>query len=398
MTLVHLTIIALVAGLVFPAIASYEAVYVAMGAMLIGMLSLPRDAVGVTSLLAYRFLLLAFLLLAVAMAVAWTSVDDAVILAVLIPILLAAGLTVLMRHTRYDIPGMAGGLALAGGLAAAGFGAYDVFVGAPRAGVGNNPIHYAALATILGFFALIGLFGSTRKDRFLVLLGPPAALASALFSGSRGPLLAVLVLGLLLAPLLLRHFWRPQRAFRLAISIGFVGMVFVIVAGLVLSGTGLRLFNVLMSLGDGGNLDASSQIRAMFWQSGWAAFLERPLFGHGASHIYAAASAHFPTGFAEQYNVHRVHLHSDVLDFAVAGGLFGVAALFLILSAPFALLRGQRDPERRAMLFTGALVLGPGYFLLGLTNATIGILPQTALFGVGLGVLMALSQPQMTSE
>lgn len=44
-----------------------------------------------------------------------------------------------------------------------------------------------------------------------------------------------------------------------------------------------------------------------------------------------------------------------------------------------------------ATVWVGAATLSGGYFVLGLTNATIGILPQTALFGVGLGALMAIA-------
>lgn len=392
MTPVHLTIIALVSGLVFPAIASYEAVYPAMAAMLIGVMVLPRLAGEFAGSPAFRLLVGAGVLLTLAMAFSWNSADDLVLILVLIPIFLAPGLAALLRHTRYDLPEMAGGLALAGSLAAAGFGLFDILNGIPRAGVGNNPIHYASLATVLGFFALIGLFSSRRWGRFLVLLGPVSALASVLMSGSRGPLLAVLVLGAILAPLMLRHFWR-EKVFRFAVLAAVASALVLLVGELTAQSGSHNLVGTVLALADGNGLDASSHIRATFWQSGWAAFWEQPWFGHGASHIYSAAAAHFPAGFAAQYNVHQVHLHADLLDFAVAGGALGLVALVLVLVAPFALLSGQTDPERRAVLLTGALVLGPGYLVLGLTNATIGILPQTGLFGVGLGVLMALARP-----
>jgi len=43
----------------------------------------------------------------------------------------------------------------------------------------------------------------------------------------------------------------------------------------------------------------------------------------------------------------------------------------------------------------GGTILSAGYFTLGLTNAMFGILPQTVLFGVLLGVLVGMAQTSL---
>jgi O-antigen ligase len=82
-----------------------------------------------------------------------------------------------------------------------------------------------------------------------------------------------------------------------------------------------------------------------------------------------------------------VHLHNDLLQFAVSGGVLGVAAWLLILAAPVVgylqLPIELRRPERRhglLVLVAGALVLGlPDTFLAAPVTLTIYVVLSAAI-------------------
>jgi O-antigen ligase len=73
------------------------------------------------------------------------------------------------------------------------------------------------------------------------------------------------------------------------------------------------------------------------------------------------------------------HLHADILDMGVAGGLMGLGAYGLILLAPLlGAFRSVRDSQYGARL-TGAVVLSVGYAACGLTYLMFGYEFHTTL-------------------
>jgi O-antigen ligase len=85
------------------------------------------------------------------------------------------------------------------------------------------------------------------------------------------------------------------------------------------------------------------------------------------------------------------HLHNDLADFAVIGGLLGLICYGLLLAAPFAGGLATRGRHRHAALYLGVLA-SLGYLSMGLTNAMFGILTQTVVYGVLLALIAALAQ------
>lgn len=386
-----------VSGVIFPTLAPYTAVYVTLVAMIAGFVILSShywDIWGLRPFLAISF---AFVVLAANLPFVWQGSNDLMAIVALLPILAAlGGVMLLSEEPRYAHPTIVGMLCLSGAIASLIVGLNDlVFVEAVRAAGDNNAIHYGGIAVLTGFMSLVGLFGTKSAWRFIFLAGPVMGFTSALFSGSRGPALAALLLGLACAPWLLVWFWK-DRVFKLAIGAG----ILVFVCAFWLSDQlyffrALSFFQEISSLWDGDALlNPATDQRFIIYKGALEAFTEAPFFGHGIGRMMSAASAHFPPEFTGLGTFD--HLHSDIADFAVLGGVFGLVAYFAFLAAPLLAVIGMPKSDMQRAAFLGGIIITVGYFALGLTNAMFGILPQTTLYAVLLSMVIVMSRPVNT--
>lgn len=71
--------------------------------------------------------------------------------------------------------------------------------------------------------------------------------------------------------------------------------------------------------------------RFSLMQAGWAAFKEKPVFGHGPQYRFDAAVPYFPQPPVDRYS----HLHNDFITHLVAGGVVAFIFLMIILMTPF---------------------------------------------------------------
>lgn len=148
----------------------------------------------------------------------------------------------------------------------------------------------------------------------------------------------------------------------------------------------------------------SDDIRAALYSSVVSVLRESPIFGVGYGQIMQAGRQLYPP--QEQVFV-LDNLHADWANFAVIAAGNGprrLAAAALcsssasLLSAPLLLLRSRAAlPDRSIVL--GALLLTTGQATLGVSNAMFGILPQSRVFPVSLGYLLArVRQLEATAE
>lgn len=286
--------------------------------------------------------------------------------------------TALSRNAGPDNAMHVARLALLGAAVAMGIAGWEVFgLGQGRAaGFGSDPIWSAQIAVVLGFLALIGLPRAAGIWRLLFWLGPLFGTITALLAGSRGALLAVPIV--LAAALLLTRRWLA--ALPIAAAIGVLAVA-VIGAIYPASLTRLASFAVIGGeLASGGAVtEISSGQRLAFYQSAISAFLAQPLFGYGWEGKIAAIVPYLEDGGAMLAEGHH-HLHSDILDFGVSGGLFGLLAYALVIAAPMAgALASERDSQYRSRLL-GTTVLSVGYFVFGLTYLTFGYEFHTTLY------------------
>lgn len=263
----------------------------------------------------------------------------------------------------------------------------EVFLlGTGRAGIGiTDTIRLGDTALLLGFLALMGLLVRQDGGRFLYLLGPALALPVVLLTGARGAMLAFPALSVAAALILIRRRWTavaPAGA-----------LVLVIVAAALLTDFfgNARLqsmFEVFRDIAAGNALaDESVRIRIELYKAGWAAFQQSPLFGHGWAGLMRSVEPFLAD--ADKIHATLPHLHNDVLNFAVFGGIAGVAVYLLLIAMPIAFcLWSPRDGQYRARLF-GSILLVVGYVVMGLPDTMLSFELHTALYVALVAILLA---------
>lgn len=385
--------IVLVAGLTFPPLAAYTTVYAELSGLVIALVLLSQRNWDVFGVPTFKLVWLSVLALCVALPFSMKGIEDFYGFVALLPVFLAPAVVMLFRENpSFAHPQVIGCLCLAGSVGAVVTGLNDIYVlNLGRAGGGNNAIHFGDLSLILGFFSLVGLFGSRSAWRFIFLSGPVLGFAAALLSASRGPFVGAVVLAFILIPILVVWF-RREFVFRIVMVAGLAGLV-VVATQVDIAQIERATFAIedIAKLTSGeGTTDEGIKERFIMYRAAVEAFKLAPIFGHGSGHIAAATNGLIPDTYAHLRNA--AHLHNDIADFAVIGGLAGLLAYVFLLAAPFAALWHGANGDTRRAVFVGAIVLSVGYFTLGLTNAMFGILPQTALYGLLLGIIVAMAE------
>ena len=376
---------ALVAAIVPPGYPAYIGSYAAIVISLLALLLFAwreRDMFRMPSAVA---ILGAITLISLSLPFVYRGSQDLLAPVLIMPTLSALGIAALGRPARWmPDPTVFASLALAAVALALVGGAYESYVlGNYRPGLGNNAIHFGSLAVMAGGMAAIGAVAGRSPWRYLFLLGPVFGLCVAIISGSRGPMLASAVMSITALPFLVRWFWR-ERLFRMT-TIASIVLASLALLLLVSSGNqrALTAFDSAMNLFrfTGGPDD----IRAALYTSAVHALARSPIYGHGLGQVMLAAQAMFP----QQPYVHLLeNLHADWANFAVMAGGLGLLAYLWLLLAPLLLLIDPIARQDRPIVL-GACLLAAGQLSLGISNATFGILPQTVMYAVMLGYLMA---------
>ncbi len=259
----------------------------------------------------------------------------------------------------------------------------------PRAGEGSfitDPYRLAVTTLVCATLALGDLFTRARW-RWLSLLGLVAAAATIWLTGSRTTLLGVPVLLFLTALCFVK---RPVTIIGLvAGAVALAGAaLFIELPGKVR----MRLWDVAGSIARGETVgDESISVRIKLWGDGLRDFLDAPLFGHGwGEWMMAPMRARFP---ADLESLHTIqHMHNDLLHYAMAGGVPGLAAWALLLAAPvagyFTLPREARSRQR----LQAVLVLSLGYLVLGLPDVMLASPAQLTLYVALTAVVLGSGQ------
>lgn len=264
-----------------------------------------------------------------------------------------------------------------------GFALYDVFGrGLDRAmGLIGNPNLMPRIALPLGFAALAGVFVDMGWRRWLYCLAPVAAIATTFLCGSRGAFLAIPPMALLAAIFL----WQ-NTATRAFVTVGALLCVAGAAAGAIYLGPSIfdRFAGIAQVVGDvlqsgRAGADGSTQERLVMYATGFEAFQRAPWLGWGWANLGNIAAELNPDVFASQAGTAFMY-HSDAVNFAVAGGVVGLAALAALLLAPvLGAGRAPRDSFFAARLYI-CLVLSVGFAIFGITDSTLGYDAPTTLY------------------
>jgi O-antigen ligase len=257
------------------------------------------------------------------------------------------------------------------------------FMGGRRVDAGLiGVIVLANTAVMLGFLSLIGAAADRGLWRVIYLLGPVAGVSAEILTKSRGPLMAVAPLAIAGAIFLARSLRINWWWVTAGLIAGLAATVWWVTS---LGGRMAKLPGIFYAILSGDFVqDRTAEFRLDLYQAGWKAFLDSPIVGHGWARIMEAATPYLKNPQLASLP----QLHNDFLDFAVAGGVVGIACYVALLAAPVVLgLLSPRDSLRRARLY-GCTVLSIAYFFDGLTDLMFGFEFHTALYAAILAILL----------
>jgi O-antigen ligase len=233
--------------------------------------------------------------------------------------------------------------------------------------------------------AIVALWWTeTGLKKSLALAGISLALVSVILSGTRGPMLG-LVVGAFMAAIYLRRYISAQILARAMI----VMLAFTIVAILLVLSTDLGdMLQRRLSTGlDTGNLETISSGRTRFWLVPLREMVEYPIsfvIGFGWEAYYQTIGQ-------------RVATHSVYLDRLYNLGIIGLALFALTYVNVIATARrGLRSAPEPTLPFLMALVFGIAAFLIAMAFADLeGAAPYVwACAGLALRLAIARPEPQ----
>ncbi|WP_196259822.1 O-antigen ligase family protein [Pelagibacterium limicola] len=330
--------------------------------------------------LAARLLAVAFVLFGVSFAGSAVVVGDLIYVLNYLPLVLYAPLSVILaggagerNHVRLCTIALFGTAVLACWAIVQKFG---FGVRRPE-GIEIDTIAFAHTAIITGFIAGTGIFHRASRWRLAFLLGPALGTIVALMTTSRGPLLAVPVLCVILLVAWTR---RPWVSISLAaiLALGSLGAVLVL-APKTFDRVATISKNVSQLAKTGDVLENSAGQRVDMYTAAWRAFLDAPVFGHGWERKFPAITPYLDPDSRVLRREHR-HLHSDPVDVAVANGSVGLLAHLLMLLAPLlGAAFSPRDSQYHVRM-TVCAMLSTGYGIFGLTYLLFGFEYHTTLY------------------
>ena len=158
---------------------------------------------------------------------------------------------------------------------------------------------------------------------------------------SRGPLLLVVPLTFLMLWYLYKNSksektWRPLILGGFVITLLAISFITMQVFEHDLSN---HLVNGLKELTFSGSHDESVNIRLTIYQAALDSFSIKPIFGYGIGNLSESTIQFLPEKFSFGYT----HLHNMFLNHLIAGGLVGLALLFMLATSPLLILWQKRD-------------------------------------------------------
>lgn len=335
-----------------------------------------------------QIFLVVFLVLALVFIVTMRQPMDLVFIVNFIALLLA--LPVALAARTMDARRLAVlvcSLCLAGAAVGVLTGIADItlrHVGRAQGFIGNANL-LPRIAVLLGFVALGGVFIETSPRRHWFWLGPVLGIVALYMSQSRGAALAVPVLVVVAMVFAALH---GRRMLIAAVAIVAVG-------GVALVGVGMQQGNRLLDAGaviaevfTGTTADQATSERLVMYRAGLAAFEASPIIGYGWGNLGNAAAEFDPVNLGQAAGT-RDMFHSDVVNFAVAGGIVGILCWLALILAPIVgALAIRRDGFFRPRLYF-ALTLSSAIAISGATDLVLGYDIHTTLYAFLTAIVMS---------
>lgn len=251
-------------------------------------------------------------------------------------------------------------------------------------------IEFGMFILVLSLIGIIQALRIELRPGERVLHGVFAALGfyGALLTQSRGPLLACIPVFVLLVFIQARR----TRRWRQAAAVLVIGVAVVGIAATTLHGeVAERFARVSEEVSTYSESDTTGAVRERLemWRNAGAAVAEHPLTGVGLNQFGTYARGRIAEGKAADSIERYDHPHSEYLEWAVTGGLPGLALLLLMFGGSawfFGRHAGHRDNGVAMPACAGLAVTGM-YALCGLTdNVFYRAMPHSLYFFLTLGL------------
>lgn len=253
-------------------------------------------------------------------------------------------------------------------------------------------INFGYLNAVLLALALALLSGSRRP--LLLGVAAVAALLALMLSGTRGAMLVVPVIVVLMAVLQ----WRRFGGVRSIVALGIVLAVMVVAyqALLVVEkrvDEGVTQMAALV-LGDPAARNSSAGLRVELWKASWEAVKQRPLIGLSYAEREALNEQLVASGDVVPWvsGVSRGHAHSQYFEMLATGGIIGILALvgYLVVPAVYYLRGVIRDPANRYAM--AGLTMTLAVAVCGLTEVLLQQEMIAAFYAYLQGVLVIMAR------
>ncbi len=212
-----------------------------------------------------------------------------------------------------------------------------------------NAIPFANHGLLFSYLSFLGFYWFRKNHlpqvSWVCLIGSMSAIVGMLMSGSRGALIALPALTVLIVFYLFREkrFW----------LIGSFLSILIIVVAMVWQSQSLILKNridVVPTQIDAyinqGDATTSVGIRLYIWETAWHAFLEKPIIGHGPGNFKGLTyHSMLRDNYEVDTNIHG-HAHNEYLHALATKGLVGFITLLGIFIVPLlAVVKLYRQQE-----------------------------------------------------
>ncbi|MCB8837419.1 O-antigen ligase [Aurantimonas sp. VKM B-3413] len=250
---------------------------------------------------------------------------------------------------------------------------YFVFDMQRVSGFEGNPGPLSVVALLTCGLALLDLSSKHPAGRnALALMGALGAIVALFLTGMRGSLPAlplVILIAVAARRRMLFGVWRRGSGRRRSLIAASCALAVAAVGLVVVPPLLLRLAETeanLDLLSTHPNAVTSIALRVDLYAAAWQAFLERPVFGWGASGLWQAVQPHLDPTLYNGFSFN--HLHNIFLTVGVEAGLLGIAALILTIAAPlWTAWRWRSLPAGHDRLAFAAILIS-AYLIPGLTN------------------------------
>ncbi|MBA8876868.1 O-antigen ligase family protein [Phyllobacterium myrsinacearum] len=252
-----------------------------------------------------------------------------------------------------------------------------LFIESRAAGGAGNAAVFGLFAVLFGSISLLNVHSESRAERIIAVAGFTCGLICAFLSGTRS---AWLVIPFHCAIL----FWylRGQTLPTINRTIKILVVILLVLVAVAAVPKILDRYRALQT--DIVQLDeqpgnmSSLSARIQLWSGAEKAFFASPVIGQGPQNRMKAVNEALQLP-VEKYMTFT-HVHNGFLNAAVDGGIVGIIALLLLLSAPIVAARLKEPGQGRDLMTALSLLLVTSYVITGMFGIMFGHDATDAVF------------------